>query len=110
DSAAEIQLECGSAVRLAPQSVLSFSNLRLRDDGVASTVVSPESGTVFFNIRKADARDFHVALPRGQLATSGKEAKFRIDLSADGSTSVEVSDGRVQLNTDGVPREELKKS
>ncbi|HEY7839107.1 MAG TPA: FecR domain-containing protein, partial [Terriglobales bacterium] len=45
---AEVELECGSAVRLAPNSRLTFSHLRRRDDGVTATTVVLERGRVFF--------------------------------------------------------------
>lgn len=93
----EIQLECGSALRLAPNSEMSVNALRLRDDGVHATRVAVTGGEAFFSVRRADSADFHLALADGAVATPEGAARLRVTAPADGPATVELLDGHAQV-------------
>lgn len=94
---AEVQLECGSALRLAPNSELAFPRLRLKDSGVRDTTVAVGSGTAFFAVRRADSPDFRVDLPGGAVETPEGAASFRIEAPAEGAATVELTAGHARF-------------
>ena len=107
---AEVQLECGSALRLAPNSEFDFASLRLHDNGVRRTVVKVESGTAFFAVRRSDSQEFAVELPGGvQVSTPDGAASFRVDADAAGSADVQLTSGRIKLQS-GKQTETIKKA
>lgn len=101
DGQAEVQLECGSALRLAPNSELTFTRLRLRSDGVRFTRVTMDFGTAFFAIQKADAPDFQTAVSDGEIATPDGAAVFRVDALPGSPTRVELIAGHARMHAGG---------
>ncbi|MGH3182442.1 MAG: FecR family protein, partial [Streptosporangiaceae bacterium] len=97
DGQAEIQLECGSALRLAPNSELTVSVLRLRDDGVRATTVALTAGEAYFSVRRADSPDFHLGVGAGTVAAPEGAASLRVTASEDGPATVELLDGHAQV-------------
>lgn len=98
----EVQLECGSALRLAPNSEFTFPQLsRHADDGIAATTVAVRSGSAFFSLRHRDSRDFQVTLPGGAVIAPDGSAKFRVDIAAGQPAALQVSDGDVIFHLDG---------
>jgi len=107
----EVQLECGSALRLAPDSEFSFPQLSLRPDGVAVTTVAVETGSAFFSMRHQDSRDFQVIVPADRHATviPAKSADFRVDVPAHAPASVQLTGGHADVRVGGAAFK-LKKS
>ena len=107
----EVQLECGSALRLAPDSEFSFPQLSLRPDGVAATTVAVESGSAFFSMRHQDSRDFQVIVPADRAATvvPGNSADFRVDVPSQAPASVQLTGGHADVRVGGAAFK-LKKS
>lgn len=101
NSAAEVELECGSALRLAPQSELTFNRLRLRDDGVHVTTVTLARGEAFFTMQDGDSRDFHAHLGTGVVSMPDGGAKLRLDAPVGNPASVEVLNGQVVVQYAG---------
>jgi hypothetical protein len=96
---AEVELECGSALRLTSNSELSFPRLVLRDDGIRGTTVQLDSGEFYFTLQDSDSRDFHVLLPGGgEVSTGDGGVKLRLDVPAGQPAVVEVLDGQVRLH------------
>ena len=106
---AEVELECGSAVRLAPNSRLTFSHLRRRDDGVTATTVVLERGRFFFSLRHADARDFHVELPGAHVEAFKGVARLQARVSGSKAASLDVTAGQAVVHV-GNTVYEVKKS
>ncbi len=98
---AEIELECGSALRLAPNSDMTVTRLRLRDNGVRRTTVALTGGEAYFTLRKADATDFHVRFAGGVISTPRGSASLRLRLPARGRPTVEVLAGHSELELAG---------
>lgn len=98
---AEVELECGSALRLTPASELEFSRLRLSDSGIPITTVTLASGEAFFTMQDADSRDFHTVLGAAVLSMPNGGASLRLDVPAGQPPSFEVLSGQVQLQTGG---------
>lgn len=101
NSEAEVELECGSALRLAPQSAMTFNRLRLRDDGVRVTTVTVQRGEAFFTMQDADSRDFHAAIAGGVISMPDGGAKLRLDARPGKVASVTVLDGRIEVQVGG---------
>lgn len=94
---AEIQLECGSALRLAPSSAFAFTKLRLRDDGIRSTTIAFHRGTALISLRRADSPDFHIQLPNAEISTPDGPAILRLDAPPSAPTIVALLDGHATL-------------
>ncbi|MGH9466977.1 MAG: FecR family protein [Terriglobales bacterium] len=101
NSAAEVQLECGSALRLAPNSELAFDQLTLSPKGVPVTGVTLKRGEAFFTVQKDDARDLSVHLPAGTLSLPHGGAQLRLDVSSGQPASIEVLHGQVLVRWAG---------
>ena len=105
---AEVELECGSALRITSHSEMSFPRLVLRDDGIRGTTVQLVSGEAYFTLQDSDSRDFHVLLPGGgEVSTGDGGVKLRLEALADQPATVEVLDGQVQVQ-DGRRRQVVK--
>lgn len=98
---AEIQLECGSALRLTPDSQFSFPRLRLRSDGTHWTQVAMHSGTAFFVVQKADAREFQVEVAGSEIATPDGAADFRVDAPAEAAVKIRLLNGHARVHVAG---------
>ncbi|MGH9416530.1 MAG: FecR domain-containing protein [Terriglobales bacterium] len=94
---AEVELECGSALRLAPGSELSFPRLRLTDQGVRVTTVAVDRGTIFLHIRNADSRDFHAEVGPATIATPEGSANLRVDFPAAHPPRIELLGGHASV-------------
>lgn len=101
NSDAEVELECGSALRLAPDSQLTFNHLRLSNDGVPITTVTLNRGEAFFTMQDADSRDFHTRIGDGIISMPDGGAKLRLDAPEGRPASVEVLNGQVVVKAGG---------
>ncbi|MGH9486862.1 MAG: FecR domain-containing protein [Terriglobales bacterium] len=102
NSAAEVELECGSALRLAPSTELTFNRLRLSDDGIRMTTVTLDHGEAFFTMQDADSRDFQTRLSGGGvISMPNGGASLRLDVLPGQAPSIEVLGGQVLVRDHG---------
>lgn len=94
----EVQLECGSALRLAPDSEMEFPKLVLLDSGSRASTVALRHGTAYFTLRRADTVQFVAQLPAGASLTAEGAATLRIVVAADDSTNLELLDGHATVH------------
>ena len=79
DSRAEVQFEDGSTIRLMANSLISFPELRLRDEGHRSTLVDVRDGLIYFHVLHLQREEvFRVTFNRFQIDINN-ETSFRID-------------------------------
>jgi hypothetical protein len=76
---AEIEFEDGSTLRLAPESIVTFTELSLRDRGGRVSLLDIQEGTAYFNIRRDDDDDFRVTFGQQQIMLD-KSSRFRLEL------------------------------
>lgn len=81
DARAEIEFEDGSTVRLAPDSVMEFQQLRRLGRGERSSMLVLQEGTAYFNIDKDKNDDFRVVFANEHLTFDNK-ARFRVSVDA----------------------------
>lgn len=101
NSFVEVELECGSALRLAPESEMAFPRLELSKQGMLVTAVRLDRGEGFFTMQDADAPDFQAELPGGVIRMPRGGAKLRLDVPEAGPESVEVLGGQIQVQAGG---------
>jgi hypothetical protein len=68
DGWAEVQLEDGSTIRLAPETVIAFTELGRLSSGETVTTVDLDQGEAAFKIIKHDDSDFQVTVKKNTLA------------------------------------------
>jgi hypothetical protein len=93
---AEIELEDGSAIRLAPESIVAFPELGLRDSGHRLTSVELQKGTAYFSIHK-HAGEFSVTVGGKQLEIHDN-SEFRVSAMPQ-RIELAVYKGDVKANT-----------
>src|SRR5437868_3508445 len=92
---AEVELENGTTVRLAPGTIVEFPELSLRDSGAKVSAIVLKEGTAYFNINKSKHDEFQVAFGNEQ-ATLKDNARFRVQLG-DAKAEVSVTKGDVHF-------------
>ncbi|HZR32252.1 MAG TPA: FecR family protein [Terriglobales bacterium] len=92
---AEVELENGTTVRLAPNTIMEFPELSLRDSGAKVSAIVLKQGTAYFNINKSKHDEFQVAFGHEQ-ATLKNNARFRVQLG-DAKAEVSVTKGDVHF-------------
>ena len=108
--ALEVQMDCGSALRLAQNSAMEVRGLSLGPKGVPITAVAVTQGRTFFSMRRADSADFRIVLPGGRVDETQGNARFQIIVAAQPpAATVSVSNGQIGLKVNGVSYA-LKKS
>ncbi|HTV59990.1 MAG TPA: FecR family protein [Verrucomicrobiae bacterium] len=93
---AEIELEHGSMIWVAPDSVVQFTELALSDGGQI-TKVAMTNGTATYDASINSHDVFLVSNPNFQITPEGK-SEFRLDLTKDGA-GVTVLKGRVSFQS-----------
>ncbi|HEY1939594.1 MAG TPA: DUF6600 domain-containing protein [Candidatus Angelobacter sp.] len=68
DGWAEVQLEDGSMIRLAPETVIAFTELGRLSSGGTVTTIDLDQGEAEFKIIKHDDSDFQVTVKKNTLA------------------------------------------
>jgi len=91
---AEIELEHGSVIWVAPNTVLQFTELALSDGGQITKVAMNE-GTATFESNSGSQDVFSVSNQSFQITPQGK-SEFRVDLTRNGAEFC-VLKGKVQL-------------
>lgn len=92
---AEIELEHGSTIWLAENSVLQFTELALSNGGRV-TRMTLSQGTATFDASLATGDVFEVATPSFKITPANK-SQFRVDMFSDGG-AVSVFGGKVNVN------------
>src|ERR1700704_481353 len=77
DGWAEVQLEDGSLIRLAPDTVIAFTELSRLSSGGTITTVDLDQGEAEFKITKHDDSDFQVTVKKNTIALA-HSASFRL--------------------------------
>jgi hypothetical protein len=95
DGEAEVEFEDGSSIRLAPDTIVAFTDLSLDSDGRRTTQVTLQQGTAYFDIRHRDADNFVVDFSHERVQSS-KSARFRVDAEK-GSFELATIKGDVQV-------------
>src|SRR5437763_14434031 len=67
DGWAEVQLEDGSLIRLAPETVIAFTELGRSSSGGTITTVDLDQGEAVFKITKHDDSDFRVTVKKNTI-------------------------------------------
>ena len=100
---AEIEFEDGSALRIVPDSEVSFTHLALGDDGRKLSTVQLTGGTLYVNVRGQKGDTFTVNFG-SETVTLTEPAHFRLDLTSDEAT-LAVFKGRVEVSGQSGPVE-----
>jgi hypothetical protein len=105
NGAAEIEFEQGTAVWLANDSILQFTELALSDGG-RITKMNLVRGNATFNANLAAADAFSVSTSHFEITPPAK-AVFRVHVFGQGG-SVSVFKGKVSVASGSAPREVIK--
>jgi hypothetical protein len=98
DGRAEVEFEDGSTLRVAPDTVIDFAQLSLRDSGTKVSGVHLQAGTVYVNFSGAQDSEFTLMFAHEKIALT-HSAHLRVDV-ADTAATVAVFHGEVQVNGD----------
>ncbi len=98
DGRAEVEFEDGSAIRITPNTVISFPSLSLRDSGAKVSTVNLEEGTAYLNFlaNKNNRNDELTLTFAKQKLTLNQAAHLRVQMD-DADASVAVFKGEVQV-------------
>ena len=95
DGRAEVEFEDGSTLRIAPESVVEFPNLALRDSGAKSSSIKLQQGTAYIDYR--GTKDDEFALNFGHETVALKDpVRFRIQMN-DTDATLAVFKGKVNI-------------
>ncbi|MGZ4874219.1 MAG: DUF6600 domain-containing protein [Candidatus Angelobacter sp.] len=94
DGWAEVQLEDGSLIRLAPDTVIAFTQLVRASSGGTLTTVDLDQGEAEFKITKHDDGDFNVTVKKNTIALT-HSGSFRVTSTNANPLEVAVWKGEV---------------
>ncbi|MCU1284581.1 MAG: hypothetical protein JWO13_931 [Acidobacteriales bacterium] len=103
----EVEFEDGSTARLAPDSIVSFQQLRLENEQ-RLTLMNIQEGEVYFNVNKHKEDDFSIVVGQ-QSFTPQKASHFRLGVNKE-ELSLAVFKGDVELLKRTGERVQLKKN
>lgn len=92
---AEVEFEDGGTLRLAPDSLVEFTELRLGERGEKVTRMDLEQGTFYANLKEHDQDRLALTLARQELRL-GKSSRFRAHADPN-NLGVAVFRGEVEL-------------
>lgn len=95
DARAELELEDGSTLRVAPNAVIEVPQLSLRDSGAKVTAIHLQQGTAYVNFLGTKNDEFSLTFVRDKLVLT-RSAHLRIEL-ADAEATVAVFKGSVEI-------------
>ncbi|HEX6466014.1 MAG TPA: FecR family protein [Terriglobales bacterium] len=107
DGQAEIEFENGSAVRLAPNSLLNVDELSLSSNGDRTSLLSLQEGTAYFDIENQHHDIFQISAGR-QTFLPLKSAHFRLN-AGDVALNLAVFKGDVQVTGSSIAETRIKK-
>ncbi len=88
---AEVELDSGDAVRLAPSTALGFADLRYHRAQIQLGL-----GTVLYRVLRPASNDVEIDTPSVGVRAAGT-GEFRISVYDDGTTQVTVRSGRAEV-------------
>src|SRR5258708_11256910 len=94
---AEVEFEDGSTIRLAPNSIVEFPQLSLRDSGDKVSAVEVSQGTLYVDYASAKNQEFTVLFGREKLAV-GHSSRVRV-IVEDSDAAVAVFKGDIQVES-----------
>jgi hypothetical protein len=97
DGWAEVQLEDGSLIRLAPDTVIAFTQLARASSGGTLTTVDLDQGEAEFKILKHDDSDFNVTVKKSTI-TLTRSGSFRVTSTNANPLEVAVWKGEVGVS------------
>ncbi len=100
DSRAEIELEDGSTIRLAPNSLVEFTSMGLRSDGSRDTMVDLEGGTAYVDLHHHRDDDFRLNFAH-ETITLHHSVRFRASLDDGHAVIVPIKGDLEVLNENG---------
>ena len=95
DGRAEIEFEDGSALRLAPSSLVEFPELSLRDSGGKVSAVTLTEGTAYVDFKAAKDDELSLAFGHEKLVLA-KAAHLRVQMG-DANATLAVFKGKVEV-------------
>jgi FecR protein len=96
DGWAEIQLEDGSLVRLAPDTVISFTELGRLSSGGTVTTIDLDQGEAAFKVIKHDGSDFQITV-KNKTITLQHSGSFRVTSTNADPMEIVVWKGEVSV-------------
>ncbi len=97
DGWAEVQMEDGSLIRLAPDTVIAFTQLGRTSSGATLTTVDLDQGEAEFKVTKHDDGDFNVTVKKNIIALT-HSGSFRVTSTNADSLDVAVWKGEVSVS------------
>ncbi len=105
DGRAQIEFEDGSALRMAPDTTVEFSQLSLTDSGIRVSNVNLKSGTAYVDFKNTKNDELTLLFGHEKIVLT-RPARLRIELSdkdaavavLSGEADVEAASGTVQLS------------
>jgi hypothetical protein len=97
DGWAEVQLEDGSLIRLAPDSVIAFTQLARTSSGATLTTVDLDQGEAEFKVTKHDDGDFNVTVKKNTIALT-HSGSFRVTSTNADPLEIAVLKGEVSVS------------
>jgi hypothetical protein len=97
DGWAEVQLEDGSLIRLAPDTVIAFTQLARASSGGTLTTVDLDQGEAEFKMLKHDDSDFNVTVKKSTIALT-QSGLFRVTSTNANPLEVAVWKGEVGVS------------
>jgi hypothetical protein len=97
DGWAEVQMEDGSIIRLAPDTVIAFTQLARSASGGTLTTVDLDQGEAVFKIAKRGDSEFNVTVKRSTIALT-RSGSFRVTSSNANPLEVAVWNGELGVS------------
>ena len=97
DGWAEVQLEDGSLIRLAPDTVIAFTELARASSGATLTTVDLDQGEAEFKITKHNGSDFNVTVKKNTIALT-HSGTFRVTSTNANPLEIAVLKGEVGVS------------
>lgn len=97
DGWAEVQLEDGSLIRLAPDTVIAFTQLARASSGATLTTVDLDQGEAEFKITQHNDGDFNVTVKKNTIALT-RSSSFRVTSTNADPLEVAVLKGEVGVS------------
>jgi hypothetical protein len=96
DGWAEVQFEDGSLIRLAPDTVIAFTELSRLSSGGTVTTIDLDQGEAEFKVTKHDGSDFQVTVKKNTIALV-HSGLFRVTSTSANPMEIAVSKGEVAV-------------
>jgi hypothetical protein len=96
DGWAEVQFEDGSLIRLAPDTVIAFTELGRSSSGATITTIDLDQGEAVFKITKHDGSDFSVTVKKNTIVLT-HSGTFRVTSTNSNPMEIAVTKGEVAV-------------